>query len=244
MANDESLLAKIRALLAKAERTTNPHEAEAYNTKVAELVAKYGIDQALLAEKVPELNIPGDKRITVQGPYLQGKVELICWVASALRCRTVKRSWGSRTELEVHVFGIQSDLERFEILYTSLLLQASSGLQRVEVPYWEHARTFRNAWLRGFSAAVVARLRKAEALAEQNARQTAAEAGTPGVALVLADRKALVDRRVEELYPDLGKPTKRKVKGSREAFNSGVAAGNRADLGHDRLATNRRALSS
>ena len=43
------MLSRIRALLAKAEATEYAEEAEALSARAQELMAKYSIDQALLA---------------------------------------------------------------------------------------------------------------------------------------------------------------------------------------------------
>jgi hypothetical protein len=47
---DERILDKVRALLAKAESTEFPEEAEALSARAQELMAKYSIDQAVLAD--------------------------------------------------------------------------------------------------------------------------------------------------------------------------------------------------
>lgn len=236
---DEKMLERIRALLAKAEDVAGTPEADAYNEKVAELVAKYGIDQALLAKTAPELNVPGDKIIVVDAPYAVGKAELCSWVAQALRCQVVTRSHvSSRTRRELHIFGMASDLERFELLYTSLLIQASSGMMKAPVPYYEHGRAFRNAWLRGFASEVYNRLKAAESHAE-----TVAEAGTPGTTLVLADRSAVVRGYKESIYTSLRSGGERKLQGSHAGYSAGMRAGREADLNQTRLSMNRKALT-
>ena len=49
------LLDRVRKLLAKAEdEGVTPHEAEALTAKAAELMARYGIDRALLGALHPE----------------------------------------------------------------------------------------------------------------------------------------------------------------------------------------------
>jgi cytosine/adenosine deaminase-related metal-dependent hydrolase len=50
MTSDNPLLERVRKLLAKAEaQGATPAEAEALTAKAAELMARYGIDRALLA---------------------------------------------------------------------------------------------------------------------------------------------------------------------------------------------------
>jgi hypothetical protein len=63
------LLARVRKLLAKAEAAgVTPAEAQALTAKAAELMAKYGIDRALLAAARPETDRPADRVIDVGNP--------------------------------------------------------------------------------------------------------------------------------------------------------------------------------
>ena len=119
----------IRALLAKAEDpATTEHEAEAYNVKASELIAKYGIDAALLAESRPETDKLIDKRVEILAPYAVDKVTLFYVTLKAFRCEAIRL--GSGRVQVLRVYGYASDIERAELLYTSLLLQANTGLAR------------------------------------------------------------------------------------------------------------------
>jgi hypothetical protein len=69
MTSDNTLLERVRKLLAKAEAGgTTPAEAEALTAKAAELMAKYGIDRALLAAARPETDQPADRVIDIANP--------------------------------------------------------------------------------------------------------------------------------------------------------------------------------
>ncbi|GLH97364.1 DUF2786 domain-containing protein [Phytohabitans aurantiacus] len=237
----EKMLARIRALLTKAEDpAATPEEAETYTAKAAELMAKYGVDRAMLAAADPTSDTPGDRIITVQAPYALDKQRLLSQVGMALGCKTVlKRGWDGR--YSVHLFGYASDLERVDMLFTSLLLQAVNGMTQTWVPYGESAAAFRRSWLAGFAAMIARRLQQAEQRAAANAAQEREQTGTggPSVALVLADRATVVQRKLEEAYPKLGKARHRKLSGS--GYRDGVEAGRRADLGGPRVGNGRRA---
>jgi len=218
------MLEKIRKLLAKAEDPgCTPEEAAALNDKAAELIAKYGVDRALLAVDAPETDPVGDRVITVEAPYALDKSGLLATIARALRCRSVRRKeWtGTGYGYTMHLFGFSSDLERTDLLYTSLLVQAAYGLAAAPVPPWESAAAFRRSWLEGFTYAVGNRLKQAE--------ERAATTSGPSTALVLADRGGRVDRRVDEVYPRLRTSAPRRLQGSGVA--DGYEAGQRADLG-------------
>lgn len=126
--HDDTMLERIRRLLVKAERASTEHERDAYNGKAAELLAKYGIDEALIAAEDPNSHLPGDRRIDIDDPYARQKIWLIGAVAAALRCRAVHQKARDpqrpkRLMHRIHLFGMPADLERVEVLYTSLMVQ-------------------------------------------------------------------------------------------------------------------------
>jgi hypothetical protein len=213
----DPLLARVRKLLAKAEDPAcTPAEAEAFTAKATELIAKYGVDQALLAAEHPALDPVGDRVVPLDPPYALDKAGLLAAVAVPLRCRVVRKT---RDGVQVHLFGHATDLERVELLFTSLLVQAAHGLSAVPVPAHEHPAAFRRSWLAGFAHAIGGRLREAE---------QAAEAAAPGAALVLVRRTDLVERRMAEAYPKLRTAGRRRLAGG--GLEQGYAAGIAASL--------------
>jgi hypothetical protein len=219
MTAPESLLGRVRKLLAKAEDPAcTPAEAAAFTAKATELIAKYGVNQALLAGAEPDP--VGDRIVTVEPPYARDKAGLLATVALALRCRVVHLD--RRGTTRSHLFGHGPDLERVELLFTSLLVQAAHGLAAAAVPRHEHPAAFRRSWLVGFTEAIRARLQESE---------RSAAASVPGADLVLVDRTALVERRRDEVYPRLARLGPRRLRGSGRGL--GYAEGRRANLGLD-----------
>ena len=234
MNSSDALLAKVRKILAKAEDpAATPEEAETYTAKAAELVAAYGIDRALLAQAEPGSDVVGDRVVLLDPPYALDKAGLLSSVAFRLRCRAVQRVRyvDGEKQISLHLFGYDSDLVRAEVLYTSLLLQATSTLARTPVPYGEHVAAYRRSWLAGFTAAVSRRLAEAEDRAQTHAESAATRGRS--VALVLADRSLAVSQAVEDEYPSLRKAAGRTLSGS--GGRSGWIAGQRADLGGTRV---------
>lgn len=214
------MLSKVRKLLAKAEDPAcTAAEAAAFTAKAAELIARYGVDRALLAARDPATDPVGDRIVDVVAPYALDKAGLLATVADALRCRSVRRRGDGGFVL--HLFGFTSDLERVELLFTSLLVQAAHGLAAAQVPPGEHPAAFRRSWLAGFTGAVGSRLREAESAVTR-------ESG-PSTALVLADRSVRVDRRLAETYPRIRTAGARRLIGG--GLAQGAAAGHRANLG-------------
>lgn len=227
-------LDRIRKLLAKAERAGTPDEAEIYTDKAVELMARHGVDEAVLAATGPPRTDPiGHVRIDIDDPYSGAKARLLGWIASALRCRWVMHDPRAGTVAAVTVFGYTSDRERVELLYTSLLLQASAQLGSVRPPDpRESVAAYRRSWVYGFAARVHQRLLQAEQAAVSEVASTSA-AGAPSVELVLVDRGKEVDRAYEEEFGDLRRARRPQVSGS--GYRRGAAAADRADLGGPRL---------
>ncbi|MDP3893259.1 DUF2786 domain-containing protein [Nocardioides sp.] len=238
MTSTDPILAKIRKLLAKAEdQAATAEESELYTAKATQLIADYGIDQALLALDDPDQDRIGDRVVSLDAPYAADKAELLCEVAQALRCRAVlvtRRVPGGK-ELSVHLFGHESDLVRSDLLFTSLLLQAATGLARTPVPPREHKAAFRRSWLAGFRMAITRRLAAAEQQAETAAEQRSRAAGGASASLVLADRGERVLDAMHREYPSLRTARPRTLSGS--GLPQGWAEGHRADLGGSRLDT-------
>jgi hypothetical protein len=215
----DPLLARVRKLLAMAEDPAcTPGEAEAFTAKATELIAKYGVDQAMLAVADPAADPIGDRLLTIVAPYARDKAGLLAAVASALRCRVVHLDRGATARS--HLFGHAADLERVELLFTSLLVQAAHGLAASPVPWGEHPAAYRRSWLLGYTQAVQSRLWESE---------RSAAVAAPGAELVLADRTDQVERRRDEAYPRLAKLGPRRLQGTGRA--RGWHAGQTADLG-------------
>lgn len=236
----DPLLARVRKLLAKAEDAgVTAAEAQALTAKAAELMAKYGIDRALLAAERPETDRPADRIIDVGNPWARVQAHLLCGLAAALRCQCVilpRPGPGSR----IHMFGFSSDLERTDVLYTSLLVQMWQGLAAEQVPAWSRSpRAWRRSWLLGFATAVVARVRAAEQEATSRATAPQGRSGSQ-TALVLADRALVIRRNIEQAYPVTRKS---QVTYSGSGYSAGYTQGQRADIGTTRLRGSARALT-
>ena len=226
------LLDRVRKLLAKAEDdSVTPPEAQALTAKAAELMAKYGIDRALLAADRPETDKPGDQVLDIDNPWARVKAHLICGLGSALRCQCILLPQ-ARSGTRVHIFGYASDLERTDLLYTSVLIQMWHGLAGAQVPEWSRSvRAWRRSWLLGFATAVISRVRAAEHAATSQATAPG-DAGGSRTALVLADRALVVRRNVEHAYPVTRNA---RVTYSGSGYSDGYAQGQRADIGASRL---------
>lgn len=239
---DTKLLDRVRALLTQAEHpNTTEAEAEAFTAKAAALMTKYGIDTAMVADRdTAKAESVTTLRIKVAAPFAREKGSLLSWIACASRCEAVLNKTG-RTVETVTLFGFPTDLERVQVLYTSLLLQGTRDAVRAQVPYYENAAAWRRTWWLGFASAVSARLEAAEKRAQATAegeRQVNNSGGSRSVALVLADRSTQVEAAVATAFPRLKKSRKRQLSGG--GLHEGYAAGQRADIGNTRVGTGQR----
>ncbi|WP_113704842.1 DUF2786 domain-containing protein [Nonomuraea lactucae] len=222
----ERTLERVRKLLAKAERTDNEHERATFMAAASALMAKHGIDS--LDPDGPR-QVPGDRIVTLPPPWAREKARLVSLVAQAVRCRPLLIGRGDGGQ-RVHVFGFAADLERADVLATSLLLQMASGLARTRPPGdGGTARAYRRSWMLGFTDEVYRLLREAESHAAARAE---AEVPTAGTALVLADRQAELEQAVAAHYPRVRLSVPRT---SGTGYHDGAAAGRQADLGRTRM---------
>jgi hypothetical protein len=227
----DKLLDRVRKLLAKAEdESVTAAEAQALTAKAAELMAKYGIDRALLAARRPETDRPDSRIVEIYNPWARVQAHLLCGLAAALRCQCILLPAGEGQR--VHVFGYASDIERADVLYTSVLIQMWHGLTASEVPARaDNVRAWRRSWLLGFAAAVIAKVRAAEQRAEQSV-QAAPGSGSSRATLVLADRSLVIRQNVAQAYPATRTA---RVTYTGSGYGAGFAKGKQADIGTSRL---------
>jgi hypothetical protein len=243
---DDRMLSRIRALLAKAEATEYAEEAEALSARAQELMAKYSIDQALLAADSGRKDAPAGRRIAVDNPYEAPKTSLLQAVATANRCRIV---WSKEVGLAT-VVGFEADLDAVELLFTSLLVQASAAMlhagSRQDAYGRSRTRAFRQSFLVSYAIRIGERLSQAaehatkEAAAEQEAAAgqpagAVAGAGTTrsaGAALVpfLAARRQAVDDAVDEMFGGTLRRGRSVRATDAEGWASGRAAADLASL--------------
>ena len=235
-AADPRVLDRVRALLAKAESTSFPEEAEAFTAKAQELMARHSIDYALLAARSGVCEEPVGRRVGIDNPYEAPKTLLLDAVAGANRCRSVWfRQFGFAT-----VLGFPTDLDAVELLYTSLLVQATAAMvhagSRRDRSGRSSTRSFRQSFLTAYAHRIGERLSAASQDASREASREAIEqAGRDELLPVLVARDDAVRAAFDRLFPGL---TSHSVAvNSREGWVSGLAAADRASLqAHQSLA--------
>lgn len=215
-------LARIRGLLAKAESTEFAEEAESLYAKAQELMTRFAIDDAALAgARETEDNPIRVVEVSVWTPYPNERCVILSSIARANDCRTVVSSKiGAWT---VKLVGFARDLERAELLYTSLSMHASREMKRAD-KCGESPQRFYRSFLVAFGARLGDRL--------MDARSAVAEGDD--LLPVLYDRSQLVNDRLGEMFPNLraGRPV---LARSEVGWSAGERAANNADLGQTRV---------
>ncbi|MGW0711086.1 DUF2786 domain-containing protein [Streptomyces sp. NPDC002643] len=231
---ESRMLTRIRALLAKAEATGFPQEAEALSAKAQELMARHSIDEALLAARTHAKDAPSACRIGVDAPYETAKAVLLDAVARANRCEAV---WNEPLGFST-VVGFEADLEAVELLYTSLLVQATTAMTKAEAAQRKGGRkrtkTFRQSFLAAYAHRMGDRLAEvAEAQVAEKRTGTGTGAGaedaTADLLPVLAARDVAVRDQFTRMFPDT---VTTRVRGVSDAagWHQGAAAADRAQV--------------
>ncbi|MHB8318473.1 MAG: DUF2786 domain-containing protein [Acidimicrobiales bacterium] len=223
---DEQVLARVRALLAKAESTDFPEEADALTAKAQQLMTRHCLDRSLVDAQAghdahPHLQV---RRCWLDDPYLEAKGLLLTIVASANRCRTVlSPDVGFST-----IVGHPDDIDASELLFTSLLVQATRRMTVAADDPTHSTRSRRPSYRRSFLVAYAHRI--GMRLDEVSQAATAEADKEHGGALlpVLARRSDHIDEAVDALFGEL---TSSAISVSDYAgWAAGTAAADLADL--------------
>jgi hypothetical protein len=234
----DAWLRRVQALLAKAESTEFPAEAETLLAKAQELMTRHAIDDAMLRAADPTAHEPIDSdAVNVERPYAGPKAFLLGAVARANRCRMVVHGT-ERGPRRCVIVGHRGDIAAAKTMFTALSLHATRSMLAAAVPPWEGPRRFRHAFLLAFAVRIGERLAAAARVAEADAQQ---EAGG-SVSLVLRDRSEAVDRAFQARFPNLRPMSSQGT--SAAGVRSGRAAADRAALGQRPLGGDRHGLEA
>lgn len=255
MNTDQSDVAeKVRKLLAKAEDPgATMEEAEAFSEKAQELMSRYQISLAMVADlKTKSTEEIVMDEIIIKPLFATRKVFIANVVALANDCRGVQSKCGPGT-VRFRLVGYRSDVEWVKTLYASLETQLARDLTRsakFEKPARVHGREWGTAFTTGYSTAINNRLqdaRRAAVRAEQEQQaeerrelvEAALEAGEPvpeetSVALVLVEKAKTVEA---EYKKRVGKTHAISRSSGGAGYGSGHKAGSNASLARGSVGT-------
>ena len=222
---DPKVLARVRALLAKAESTEFPEEAEALSAKAQDLMNRYALEHAVVEGEQAQQTAVITVRLWLDAPYVMAKTLLVQAIATANRCRSIAING---TDV-VSIVGHEDDLQAVQILVTSLLVQAGRAMtaEGRGSGGGGHARSrsFRQSFLVAYAGRIGERL-------QETAEGGTAEASDDRLLPVLAARASAVDDTVAGSFGEL---SSKAVSGHDPAGrNAGRAAADAATLTLDR----------
>jgi hypothetical protein len=188
-------------LLTKAESSGFAEEADAFMTKAQELMTRYCIDRTMVEAGREEdgASQVDARRVWLEDPYLEAKSLLLANVASANRCRAVvDRDFGFST-----LVGHPGDLDATDLLFTSLLVQATRRITALGNDPTSGRRSRRPSYRRTFLVAYAGRIGSRLREASEVATVVADNALGNRLLPVLAHREEILDAAVGALFGEL-----------------------------------------
>ncbi len=218
------LLNRIRGLLAKAENTEFPAEAETLTAKAQDLMTRHAIDEALLRGSADDPIEVRGVRVHILNPYPAEKVHLLNQVAQANRSRAV---WNKPLGM-VTVIGTPTDADLVDMLFTSLLIQATRAMSAAgtrRAGSFLRSSSFRRSFLMSYA------VRIGERLNETNEAATASY-GSELVPLLRRQTSA-VQAEFDRLFPRIRQA--RSGRYNAVGWEAGRAAADRAVFAAGRI---------
>lgn len=188
----DKVISTVRALLAKAESTDHPAEAEALTGKAQDLMTRHAIDEALLQAGADEAVDVRSHRVLISSPYPYEKVRLLNDVARANRVRVI---WMENLAMAT-VVGTPVDVDQVELLFTSLLIQATRAMTEAgtaRAGSFDRSPSFRRSFLISYAVRIGERLVEAD-------EEATASYGTELVPVLRRQAEA-IDEEFDRLFP-------------------------------------------
>ena len=232
---EEDVVRKVAALLAKADSTPYRAEAAALRAKAKELLVRYDVDREAVDGYVADCmrrfaqarsSHMVQRHVRLEVPYCHRKRELLTVVADNNRCRTIQVAEDFRGVL-VAVIGFEDDVATTLVLYRLLQLQAARESFAAMAEDTPRPRAFMCSFLAGFNDEVSRRLAELRATTEGPRSDKAL---TP----TLRSRREQVEDEYRRLYPYVELLAVVQAT-DLAAWRAGVSAGSRADLGTCRV---------
>jgi hypothetical protein len=225
---DSRLVDRVRKLMAKAEASAHPHEADAFARKAADLVARHRIhpDHLAAADGPGELAIR--EILLGRGAYVRGRLALLTAVAEAHDAKVV---FGSRPDgTTAYVAGYAIDLDVVEVMYQSLHAQMAAQMANERRSTAAATQRFRRSFMFGFADRVGRLLTETRRVVEQQSSPIRRGASTPAV----PERSQRVDEFLEQSFGRV-RAARSSAGAELRGWNAGAAAADGVDVGRRRI---------
>lgn len=228
----EKMMARVEALLAKAESTEFPEERDSFIAKAQELMTKYAIEEASLRQgkSADEVTVEHIQINMDQIKYTKALALLITAVAKAQNAYVVftRKSGNQRGYAFCTIFGSPSALDLCAMLISSLHKQMEISLAKTPIPEGVHGKTFRNNFVIAFAQEIHARL-------DQAKQETIRGETEKSAALVLMNEAERSEQAGRQFFWSIGKASGPTGRFSPEGYRAGKQAGQNASLARGEL---------
>lgn len=227
MSSRDSLHAKVRAILEKANHPNTPQaEAETALAFAFRMMQKYELDEHEVSGK-QRRNTPNDevtsKVFVIKGPYRVRRGSLLWTIAKTLSCHAYRDMMETKPgEVVMVAYGTANDLFSLETLF-----QAAEMLALRMIPGGD--RRFRTSWWRGYCEGIARKL-------ERENRVIVKE--VPGVGLVLVERSERARQRMVDSTLHLHAVSSR-YSSDQDAYGAGNRAGSQFSGGRNGVGSQR-----
>ena len=218
----EDYVDKVRKLLAKAEGAGTEAEAETFFAKAADLIGKWEIEEAELADAKqagPAQWVINNRVYNLSSYSPKQDASAMNHVAKAMGLKAYFTAYvRGHTAATLVVFGTDDDLDRFEMMWASVSLQMTRFMKAEEKASWNRnqQRNFRLGFKVGFGERIGQRI-------------AAARSKATSKALVLVGKSDAIERAMPSTRPT-------KVRADAAAAEAGKRAADRADINrHERV---------
>jgi hypothetical protein len=171
MGDHEKMVDRVAKLLRQAEDAElagRDAEMIAFQEKAFDIMATYGISEALARARQNGLDIKVDAQaasayVHFEGAYQRMQAELFWEMSGAMQCQALR--FNSRGKVSMRVYGMPDHLQRLQDIWVLLAPQAQRGMEKAHPGAWSSSSEvvmYRRSWLAGFGDTIGRRIRKAE----------------------------------------------------------------------------------
>lgn len=228
----EKMTDKVTKLLRQAEDVAGTPEEAIFQAKAFELMAKYGIDQAMVEAangKITDQDAPDAVRrnFPVFGKYIPQQQMLLHGIVRALHGRAVIVNWmddNGNVQSGLAVVAVPRHLDRIDALWRILRPQMLRTVKVVGRGIYTGGtlRSYRRSWIAGFASAINHRLTTEE--------ERALNAAGSGVLVLYRSDAQRADRVFETTFPNRKRAGRKSSSYRADGYHAGVRDGRNASM--------------
>ena len=228
MTSRENMLAKVRAILERANHPNTPQaEAETALALAFRLMQKYGLDgQSASTRPTQQLSPILSRTFTITGPYRVRRASMLWEIGKTISCHSFRDMTETDPKQVVMIaFGTELDLFALDTMYRSAEMLALRHMPG-------GSRRFKTSWWRGFTEGIVKKLVQENRIMVKESH---------GAGLVLLERSERAYQAMHEFEPNLQRSMSY-INNDEDAYSAGKSAGSQFSGGRSSLGSKNRRL--